>query len=78
MSFAITPAFARIYVDDAYVGTAANFAPINTPLILAPGPHRVKIRADDYRTITFNTEILPGQIVPYSFVMKTRKFWNIL
>jgi hypothetical protein len=77
MNFEITPTFASIYVDGTYVGTAANFAAINTPLILTPGPHHVKIKADDYRTMTFNTEILPGQIVPYSGVMQSRKFWNV-
>ena len=78
MSFNITPTFARIYVDDTYVGTAADFAAINTPLILSPGPHRVKIKADDYKTMKFNTEIVPGQIVPYGGIMQSRKFWDIL
>jgi hypothetical protein len=73
LSFEIAPTFARIYVDGNYVGTAADFSGIRTPLILPPGPHHVRIRAEDFRTITFNTEIFPGQIVPYRGVMESHK-----
>ena len=78
MSFDITPTFASIYVDGTYVGTAADFSTINTPLILSPGRHHVKIKADDYKTMTFDTEIVSGQIVPYGGVMHPHKFWDIL
>jgi len=73
LTFEVAPNFARVYVDGEYVGRAADFAAISTPLILTPGSHRVKIKADDYHTMTFNTEIFPGQILPYQAVMQSKK-----
>jgi hypothetical protein len=73
LSFQITPTTARLYVDGTYVGTAADFSAMRTPLFLPVGPHRIQILADGYRTVTFDTQILPNQIVPYFGVMQSRK-----
>ena len=65
VSFEITPDAATVFVDGTYVGTAAMFGPTSEPLGLTPGRHRVEIRASGYRTMTFDAEVRPGQVLPY-------------
>jgi hypothetical protein len=65
VSFEITPDAAEVFVDGAYVGRAATYGPTSEPLGLTPGRHHVEIRASGYRTMTFEAEVRPGQVLPY-------------
>jgi hypothetical protein len=65
VSFEITPTDAQIYVDDDYIGVVGDFTPTRQPLTLTPGRHHIEIRADGYRTMTFDTDIVAGQVIPY-------------
>jgi len=65
ISFEITPENAALFVDGTYVGTAGEFGPAAQPLDLAPGHHRVEVRAPGYRTTTFDADVQPGQVIPF-------------
>jgi hypothetical protein len=65
VSFEITPDAAAVFVDGTYVGTAAKFGPNSEPLGLPPGRHHIEIRASGYRTMTFDADVTPGQVLPY-------------
>jgi hypothetical protein len=65
LSFDISPAEAGVYLDGQYVGTVAQFTPDQPPLALAPGRHHVEIRAPGFEVISFDVDILPGQVIPY-------------
>jgi hypothetical protein len=65
VSFEITPADAQIYVDDDYIGVAGDFTPTRQPLTLTPGRHHIELRASGYRTMTFDADIVAGQVIPY-------------
>jgi hypothetical protein len=65
VSFDVTPDTAEVVVDGSVVGTAGSFGPRNQPLGLAPGRHRVEIRAPGYRTMTFDADVQAGQVIPY-------------
>ena len=65
VSFEITPENAAVFVDGTYVGTAATFSPTAQPLGLTPGRHRIDIRAEGYRTLTFDADVTAGQVLPY-------------
>ena len=65
ISFEITPGNAQVYVEGQYVGLVSAFSPTEQPLTLPPGRHRVEIRLVGYQTMTFEAEVMPGQVVPY-------------
>jgi hypothetical protein len=65
VSFEITPDTAAVFVDGTYVGTAGNFSPTSQPLGLISGRHHIEIRASGYRTMTFDVDVTPGQVIPY-------------
>jgi hypothetical protein len=65
VSFEITPADAQIYVDDDYIGIVSDFTPTKQPLTLTPGRHHIEIRASGYQTMTFDADIIAGQVIPY-------------
>ena len=46
-------------------GTVANYTPRTQPLALAPGRHRVEIRAQGRQNMTFDADIQAGQVTPY-------------
>jgi hypothetical protein len=52
------------------VGVVGGFTPTRQPLTLTPGRHRIEIRATGYRTIAFETEVTPGQVIPYQGTMQ--------
>jgi hypothetical protein len=70
LSFTITPVNAAVFVDGVYVGTADEFDPRAQPLGLAPGRHRVEIRADGFRTMAFDADVVAGQVLPYQAVLQ--------
>jgi hypothetical protein len=65
LSFEVTPDMAEVFVDGSYVGTVGQFTPRSQPLGLTAGRHRVEIRAPGYRTMDFDVDIVPGQVIPY-------------
>jgi hypothetical protein len=65
ISFEITPQEATVYVDGNYVGTAGEFGPEQRPLDLNAGRHRVEIRAQGYRAMSFDADVRAGQVLPY-------------
>lgn len=70
ISFDITPNTAQVYIDGEYVGLVSNFSPTSQPLTLVPGRHHVEIRLLGYQTMTFETEVTAGQVVPYQGTMQ--------
>jgi PEGA domain len=70
LSFEITPNTAQLFVDDALVGTVGQFTPTTQPLGLAAGRHRVDVRAPGYQTMSFDVDIIAGQVIPYQGVLE--------
>ena len=70
LSFQITPDNAQIFVDGNNVGTTGQFTATSQPLGLQAGPHHVLIRASGYQTITFDVDIIAGQVIPYQGTME--------
>jgi hypothetical protein len=69
-SFAVTPNTAEVVVDGVSVGPASQFTPMTAPLGLPPGHHHFEIRAPGYRTITFDADIVAGQVTPFQGTME--------
>jgi hypothetical protein len=65
ISLDITPGDATVWVDGTIVGTAQNFSPSEAPLTLTPGVHHVVIGKQGYHSMTFESEITAGQVLPY-------------
>lgn len=72
VSFEITPESAEVYVDGRYAGTVGEFSPSSEPLMISPGRHRVEVRAPNYETMAFDTDVLSGQVIPYQGTMQPR------
>ena len=65
LSFEITPSDAQLFIDGAMVGTVGQFTPTSQPLGLAAGRHHVEVKAPGYRTMSFDVDIIAGQVIPY-------------
>ena len=72
LSFDITPADAAILVDGNYAGTVGQYTENSQPLGLPAGRHRIEIQAPGFRTITFDADIVAGQVLPYQGTMERR------
>jgi PEGA domain-containing protein len=70
MSFEITPSDAQVFVDGNYVGTAGQFTPTTQPLGVPSGRHQVEIRDAGYKTMSFDVDIVAGQVIPYQGQME--------
>ena len=70
VSFDITPADAQIYVDGSYMGLVSNFSATSEPLTLTAGRHSIEVRAAGYRTMVFDADVTPGQVIPYQGTMQ--------
>ena len=70
LSFDITPATAEVFVDGSSVGTVGQFTPTSQPVGLPAGRHHVEIRAPGYRTMSFDADIVGGQVIPYQGAME--------
>jgi hypothetical protein len=66
MSFEITPSTAQVLIDGQNVGEVGTFSPTSQPLGLAPGRHHAEIRANGYESLSFDVDIIAGQVIPYS------------
>jgi hypothetical protein len=65
VSFEVNPAEAQVFVDGRYVGVAQSFDGTKQPLTLPAGQHRVELRAEGYQVVTFDVNVLAGQVIPY-------------
>jgi len=65
LSFDVTPNTAELFVDNTLVGTVGQFTPTTQPLGLEAGRHRVEVRAPGYQTLSFDVDIIAGQVIPY-------------
>ena len=65
VSFEITPDTAQVLVDGTLVGTVADFTPSTQPLGLTAGRHHVEVSAPGYQTLSFDVDIIAGQVIPY-------------
>ncbi len=65
VSFDVTPSTAQLFVDDTLVGTVGQFTPTTQPLGLEAGHHRVEVRADGYQTLSFDVDVVAGQVIPF-------------
>jgi len=70
LSFQITPSDAGVYVDGNYVGTVGQFTPTTQPLGVPSGRHHVEIRDAGYKTMSFDVDVVPGQVIPYQGQME--------
>ena len=70
VSFDITPETAEVYVDGSLAGTVGEFTSSTRPLDLPPGHHRIEIRASGYQTLTFEENIVAGQVLPFQGEME--------
>jgi hypothetical protein len=57
----VTPDRAAVFVDDGYVGHAADFGGALHAMLVAPGKHRIKIDLPGYRTFETEINLLAGQ-----------------
>jgi hypothetical protein len=58
----IQPTDAAIYVDQKYVGTAAELTGKSGYIYLAPGVHRFEAYLVGYETLDINVQIQPGRL----------------
>lgn len=70
LSFDIQPSDAEVFVDGQDFGRVSDFSPNMSPLSLTPGRHHVEIRANGYQTMTFDTDVVAGQVIPYQGAMR--------
>jgi len=70
LSFDITPADAQLFIDGTLVGTVGQFTPTSQPLGLTAGRHHVEVRAQGYQSMTFDVDIIAGQVIPYQGTMQ--------
>jgi hypothetical protein len=65
VSFDIRPYNADLYVDGEYVGTVNDFSPLEPPLTLPAGRHRIDVEAYGYAPLSFDITVVPRQVIPY-------------
>jgi len=70
LSFDISPSSAELFVDGNLIGTVGQFTPTSQPLGLPAGRHKVEVRASGYRTISFDVDIVAGEVIPYQGTME--------
>jgi len=52
------------------IGTVGEFTPTSQPLGLPAGRHHVEIRAAGYQTISFDVDVMAGEVIPYQGSMQ--------
>jgi hypothetical protein len=70
MSFNVTPSDAQVFIDGNYVGTVGQFTPSTQPLGVPAGRHHVEVRNPGYKTMSFDVDIVGGQVIPYQGQME--------
>jgi hypothetical protein len=69
MSFDVTPATAELFVDNMRVGTVGQFTSTTQPVGVAAGHHHIEIRTPGYQTMSFDVEIVAGEVTPFQGTM---------
>ena len=57
----VKPERAAVFVDDSYIGHAADFGGAFHSMLLSPGTHRVKVELPGFRTFETEINLLPRQ-----------------
>ena len=57
-------------VDGADAGTVQTFSPSSAPLTLTPGQHHIVIEKPGYQSMTFDADVIKGQVIPYQGTMQ--------
>ena len=57
----VKPPRAAVFVDDSYVGHAAEFGGAFRALLVPPGKHRIKVELPGYQTFETEMNLLPKQ-----------------
>jgi hypothetical protein len=70
LSFEIEPSNAELIIDGNSMGTVGQFTPSTQPLGLPAGRHHVEVRAAGYQTMSFDVDIVAGQVLPYRGTME--------
>lgn len=70
LSFEVTPSNAQIYIDGNYEGTVGQFTPQSQPLGVKAGHHKLEIRADGYKTMSVDADVISGQVLPFQGEME--------
>ena len=70
LSFDITPSDAQVFIEGRYVGTVGQFTPTTQPLGVPSGRHHVEIRDAGYQTMSFDVDVVAGQVIPYQGQME--------
>lgn len=65
VTFEVNPPDAQIFVDGNYYGVAEDFDGTKQPLTLQLGQHRVELRRQGYQVVTFDVNVIAGQVIPY-------------
>src|SRR5262249_47154272 len=65
VSLDINPPDASVYVDGGYAGLVQDFDGTRQTLTLTYGRHRIEVTAPGYEPLTFDVDVIGGQIVPY-------------
>src|SRR5207244_10605919 len=60
----VTPESAQVFVDSYYAGRIADIEDQRV-LTLAPGPHRIELRAAGYQPVTFDVRIDANETIVY-------------
>lgn len=68
-----SPKTAKVYIDDALVGTVDEFDGLNDHLEIATGPHVIGLRADGYEQITKDIVVEGGKTHTVRLTMKKIK-----
>jgi len=72
MSFDVTPATAEVFVDNMRVGTVGQFTSTTQPVGLQAGHHHVEIRLSGYQTMSFDVDIVAGEVTPFQGTMEVQ------
>jgi hypothetical protein len=57
----VKPSRAAVFVDDRYIGHAADFGGAFRAMLLTPGKHDVKVELPGYQTFETQVNLLPNQ-----------------
>ena len=61
LKLTVNPNRAAVFLDDGYVGHAAEFGGAFHSMLLSPGKHRIKVALPGYRTFETEVNLLPRQ-----------------
>jgi hypothetical protein len=69
----VVPAQAEVYVDGVYAGRADQFDGVSRHAAMAPGNHRIDVRAEGYDDVVFGTRIQKSRSTFHHVTLAPRK-----